>query len=238
MMPGLQGGPSPHRWNQIRRLPLDPAIRTLEQYEQAVMIGTLDVLEYLRSVDPVRALAVADIQQVHYQMFRAVHPWAGQFRGLGQMATIAGFPTADPQRIVRELELALFQSAEMLTGALSARDPHGTIAALGFFHVRFERVHPFLDGNGRSGRAILAVQFEKLFGTLPRFTDQVGYRAAMRAGNRQDLALFINYLGASVGLPAVQAPWRLPFHVSPRFLETAEDEPTFEEDLIWSRAAS
>ena len=45
MMPGLQGGPSPHRWNQIRRLPLDPAIRTLEQYEQAVMIGTLDVLE-------------------------------------------------------------------------------------------------------------------------------------------------------------------------------------------------
>lgn len=235
MMPAVEGGPSPHRWNQIRRLPLQPAIRTLELYERAVMIGTLDALELLRGIDPVRALSVADIRHVHYRIFSEVHPWAGQFRSVGQMATIGGFPTAEPYRIVRELDLALFQSAEMLAEALSARDPQRTIAALGFFHVRYERVHPFLDGNGRSGRAILAVQFEKLFGTLPRFTDQCGYREAMRAGNRKDLAPLINYLGGSVAVPAAAAPWLAPFQVSPRLLETAEGQPTFEEDLAWSR---
>ena len=40
---------------------------------------------------------------------------------------------------------------------------------MSFLHVRFERIHPFQDGNGRSGRAVLAVQFEKVFGDLPDF---------------------------------------------------------------------
>ena len=139
------------------------------------MFGALDALAYLRTIEPPSALTVADIQQVHYLVFKGVHPWAGQFRSLGQMATIAGFPAADPHRIVRELELALLQTREMFETGLSAGDFRLMLAALGFMHVRFECMHPFLDGNGRSGRVILAVQVEKAFGTLLRLTDQPGY---------------------------------------------------------------
>ncbi len=49
-MPALEGGPSPHRWNQIRKLPLYPAIQTLDHYEQAVLRGGFEALTYLRSM--------------------------------------------------------------------------------------------------------------------------------------------------------------------------------------------
>lgn len=233
-MPAMEIKPSPHRWNQIKKLPLHPAIRTLEQYEDAVDLGTADALAYLRGIDPPDQFDVVDIQSAHHLMFKGAHPWAGRFRQPGQLAIIAGFPAADPQRIERELELALYQMREMMEIPASSDGPNPVLAALAFFHVRFERVHPFLDGNGRSGRAILAVQFEKVFGTLPMFTDQVGYREAIRSSNKRDLASLINYLGTSVGLPRITDGWRAPFQIIPRFLEGSE-EPSFEEDLAWSQ---
>ena len=233
-MPEMEGRPSPHRWNQIKRLALRPAVQTLEQYEQAVLRGGVETLTYLRGSDALRQLTVADLHQVHYLMFCGVHPWAGEFRRPGELAVVSGYPAADPQRIERELELTVWQTHELLESADANQNPHEMIAALAFFHVRYERAHPFLDGNGRTGRAILAVQFEKVFGTLPKFTDQAGYREAIRASAGRDLAPFINYLGASAGLPRITGAWRAPFQVSPRFLEDAGNPP-FEEDLAWSR---
>ena len=78
------------------------------------------------------------------------------------------------------------------------------------------------------------MQFDKVFGALPKFTDQPGYREAMRASASRDLAPLTNYLGASAELPGISGAWSAPFQVSPRFLETAENPP-FEEDLAWSR---
>src|SRR5262245_45521334 len=147
-MPELEGRQSPHRWNQVRRLPLLPSIQTVEQYEQAVLLGTRDALAYLRGILPPLRLTVVDIRHVHRAIFKGVHPWAGEFRTPGRVTTVAGYPAADPPRIARELELALLQTREVLDAALAARDPQGTLAALAFFHIRFERVHPFLDGNG------------------------------------------------------------------------------------------
>ena len=230
----MEGRPSPHRWNQIKRLALRPAVQTLEQYEQAVLRGGVETLTYLRRIDALRQLTVVDLQQVHHLMFSGVHPWAGDFRRIGEMATVAGYPAADSQRIVRELELTVWQTRELLDNAEANQNPHEVIAALAFFHVRYERVHPFLDGNGRTGRAILAVQFEKGFGTLPKFTDQTGYREAIRASAQRDLAPFVNFLGTSAGLPRITGAWRAPFQVSPRFLEDAGNPP-FADDLAWSR---
>jgi len=237
-MPAFEGRSSPHRWSQIKALPLLPTIRTLDEYEEAVMRGGAESLVYLRGVQPLGQFSVADMQQVHFLMFKWAHPWAGQFRQPGQMAIVAGFPAADPPRIVRELELALVQLKEMLEAALSAGDARHSVGALAFFHVRFERVHPFLDGNGRAGRAILAVQFEKLFGVLPRFLDQAGYRDAVRAANRGDLAPLINHLGASAGLQQSRMAWPAPFKLAPRFLEGPDEDTTFAADLAWSRNVS
>jgi fido (protein-threonine AMPylation protein) len=180
-------------------------------------------------------LGVADLCHVHHENFQAVHPWAGQVRTSGQVTAVAGFPSADPARIQGELELLLFQFRELLERAIPTSDRLGIGTALAFFHVRFERVHPFLDGNGRSGRTLLAVQFERLFGLLPRFTDQPGYRIALRASASRDLAPLINYLGSAVGLIQSESPVPPPFRIYPRFLEETSRNSTFEEDLAWSR---
>jgi len=233
-MPAMEGRPSPHRWNQIKKLPLHPAIQTLEQYEEAVLKGTADALAFLGGINSLRQIALPDIQVVHRLIFNGVHPWAGESRKPGQLAIVSGFPAADPQRIVRELELALYQLREIMEIPVLPDSHHSFLAALAFFHVRFERVHPFLDGNGRCGRTILAVQFEKVFGVLPSFTDQTGYREALRASAGRELKPLINYLATSVGLPIIQAPCPSPFRVAPRFLEGVQN-PSFTDDLAWSR---
>lgn len=233
-MPAFQGSSSPHRWNQIRKLPMQPEISSLRLYEDAVSVGQLDALTLLRNIDPLQGIGIEDLRVVHHLIFHRVHPWAGQFRAPGQVATVSGYPSADPYRIARELELAVYQFRELLGPALVSSSSHEILRALSFFHVRFERIHPFLDGNGRTGRVILAVQMEKLFGRLPTFGNQSGYRAAIRESGSNDLVPFIRFLSSEIELPSEPGPVPSPFRLAPRFLET-EISPPFEQDLAWSR---
>ena len=223
---------SPHRWNQIKRLPLHPGIQTLAQYEDGVSLGNRDALRFLGSIDVLEAITVADLQVLHFHLFQRVHPWAGQFRTPGQMATVAGYPAADSIRIQRELELALHQTRQLMASAFG--DEQKQLAAIVFFHVRFERIHPYQDGNGRSGRTIMAVQFERLFQHLPGFSDQRGYREAIRASSSGDLGPFLRYLGAQAGLTIPTGRWPSVYRLAPRFLEASDGEPSFAEDLRWS----
>jgi Fic family protein len=51
------------------------------------------------------------------------------------------------------------------------------IAAVAEFHLRFEGIHPFIDGNGRTGRLILNLELIKA-GFLPisiKFADRHKY---------------------------------------------------------------
>lgn len=220
---------SPHRWNQIKRLALHPQVQTLADYEAAVSEGNRDTLAFLRSIEVMERLTVADLQAVHFHLFKGVHPWAGEFRTPGQMAVVSGFPAADPPRIRRELELALFQTRQLL--ANGSGDNFQLLAAMSFLHVRFERIHPFQDGNGRGGRTVLAVQFERVFGHLPDFSDQRGYRETIRATASGNLSPFLHFLGRSAGLTYPPGAWASPYRLAPRFLEEHEGEPSFEEDL-------
>ena len=224
-----QPSSSPHRWNQIKRLPIHPQVQTLAQYEDTVSLGIRAAFAFLNSIEVFERLGVADLQTVHFHMFQAVHPWAGQFRTPGQMSVVAGFPAADSSRIGRELELALFQTRQLITFAPS--DPIQRLAAMSFLHARYERIHPFLDGNGRSGRTLLAVQFEAVFGQLPDFSDQRGYRESIRATASGDLAPFLRYIGRSVAVALPSGAWPSTYRIAPRFLEAGEVEPSFEEEL-------
>lgn len=223
---------SPHRWNQIKRLPLHPQVQTLAHYEEAVGLGNRDALAFLRSVDSLDSLTVPDLQAVHFHLFKHAHPWAGQFRTPAQMAVVAGFPAADSRRIRRELELALHQTRQLIASAFG-EELH-RLAAITFFHVRYERIHPFLDGNGRSGRSVLAIQFERLFGHLPDFSDQRGYRFAIRESASGDLGPFLRYLGQSTGMIVPSDSWPTAYRLAPRFLDASDGEPSFAEDLQWS----
>src|SRR5271165_526461 len=58
------GAPSPHRWNEIRRLPIHPEIRSLDDYEQAVSIGTGNAIAFLKEVNVLESLRIDDLRKV------------------------------------------------------------------------------------------------------------------------------------------------------------------------------
>lgn len=72
----------------------------------------------------------------------------GRFRPYGYQARITAtrVKTADP--------LEIYEDMEALVDAVNGSKDHPILKAAGF-HAMFENIHPFTDGNGRTGRQIL-----------------------------------------------------------------------------------
>lgn len=72
----------------------------------------------------------------------------GRFRPYGFQARITAtrVKTADP--------LEIYEDMEALVDAVNGSKDHPILKAAGF-HAMFENIHPFTDGNGRTGRQIL-----------------------------------------------------------------------------------
>lgn len=75
---------------------------------------------------------------------------AGRFRGKGEYVRIGRHIAAPPERIVAMLtDLLIWYSSDQSTYFVDK---------LARFHLEFERIHPFNDGNGRIGRVLLNEQ--------------------------------------------------------------------------------
>jgi cell filamentation protein, protein adenylyltransferase len=99
------------------------------------------------------------------------------------------------------------------------RADRATIAErLADLHARFERIHPFLDGNGRTGRLVLNLLLVRL-GLPPAIVykgDRVKYLDALRRADRGDAGPLGELLARAVldnlykfVVPAVAGPARL-----------------------------
>jgi len=64
------------------------------------------------------------------------------------------------------------------------------------YHIEFEKIHPFEDGNGRTGRLLL--NYELLKNNLPSFViskeDRIKYFEFLRTDNNTDLAKWLKEL--------------------------------------------
>ena len=203
-------------WQKIQPLGLCGRIVSKADYDRAVYENVLRAQRFvldqpllLPSVDYVRAL--------HRLVFDDVHPWAGELRRPGTPP--AGFGThvsADPSRVPRELAMLSAQADELITGPW--RDAPLNVAA--FCHARFERIHPFLDGNGRVGRLLAASQLRAALGSgfRPQPVDRKPYLAALRDTDKHLLTALVAVLRGFAGQPPLVGIERVfsPFSIAPR----------------------
>lgn len=104
--------------------------------------------------------------------------------------------------------------AQALHGVRGAELPE----ALAHLHVRFEQVHPFLDGNGRTGRLVLNLLLIRL-GYPPAIIykgERKRYLNALRRADRGDLGPLGEFLARAIldnlhkfVVPAIAGPARL-----------------------------
>jgi len=156
------------------------------------------------------------ILEIHRRLFAGIHPWAGKFRiPTDPHVMVAGYPGADAARILRELDLLRAQFEDFLSSSIV---PGITYLAVAFWHIRFERIHPFIDGNGRTGRFLLEAQLHALKGSghRPSLLDpeKAPYIESLKIASRSKmLTPLANLIAENDGNPVkisdIQAPYRL-----------------------------
>lgn len=79
---------------------------------------------------------------------------AGRFRGKGEYVRVGTHIAPAPEHVERMMEEVLLEYSSGLDSYFLDR--------IARFHLDFETIHPFCDGNGRIGRVLINFQFLKL----------------------------------------------------------------------------
>ena len=134
-------------------------------------IGHRDAFEYIISLaDASAELTERFIKDIHTLVLMNDAKNKGVYRGVP--VTIMGALHTPPQPY-----LVPVQMEELIRDYEGMKREKHIIEAIAEFHLRFEGVHPFIDGNGRTGRLILNLELIKA-GLLPvdiKFADRRKY---------------------------------------------------------------
>jgi len=156
-------------------------------------VGHRDAFDFVCEQVKDRApLTESLIRQIHYLVL-ADHPEdRGVYRRVPVRIVGALHQPVQPYLIQPKME-------QLLVDYLASEE--NLIQRLARFHVEFEGIHPFIDGNGRTGRLLVNLELMKV-GYPPidiKFTDRAKYYAAFDAwhsGKKRDAMalLFATYL--------------------------------------------
>ncbi len=138
------------------------------------------------------------IKQIHYLVLADKKEDRGVYRRVPVRIMGAQHEPVQPYLIEPKMEQLLHEFAE---------STEHIVTKLARFHIEFEGIHPFIDGNGRTGR--LLVNFELMKAGYPpvniKFTDRIAYYNAFDEYYvKRNLSamenLFIGYINARLDM--------------------------------------
>ncbi|MFA5528282.1 MAG: Fic family protein [Peptostreptococcales bacterium] len=108
------------------------------------------------------------IKQIHYLVLTDKREDRGVYRRIPVRIMGAKHELVQPYLIEPKMEQLMVDYA---------RSREHIVRKLARFHIEFEGIHPFIDGNGRTGRLLVNFEFMKA-GFPPidiKFTDRIAY---------------------------------------------------------------
>lgn len=174
----------------LRGLTIDQ--KPLKDHMEAV--GHKDAFDFVRELvrDNV-PLSERIIQQIHYLVLADKKEDRGVYRRVPVRIMGAQHEPVQPYMIQPRMEQLMLSYAE---------SKEHIVTKVARFHIEFEGIHPFIDGNGRTGRLLVNLELMKA-GYPPidiKFTDRMAYYNAFDEYHvKRNLAametLFARYLG-------------------------------------------
>lgn len=137
--------------------------------EHIEVIGYKDAFYYILEIinEP---LTKQVIKNIHSLVLMHDRENKGIFRSVDIHVIDTTHKTSEPQEIESNID-------KLLVKYEAWKQEHHIIKAIALLHLEFESIHPFIDGNGRTGRLILNFELIK-HGLLPvniKFTDREKY---------------------------------------------------------------
>ena len=175
----------------LRGLTIDQ--KPLKDHIEAV--GHKEAFDYVRELVKENApLTESVIKQIHYLVLAGKKDDRGVYRRVPVRIMGAHHEPVQPCLIAPKMEQLLLDYA--------ASEDH-IVTKLARFHIEYEGIHPFIDGNGRTGRLLVNLELMKA-GYPPidiKFTDRAAYYNAFESCHiRHDLSamesLFAGYINA------------------------------------------
>ena len=137
--------------------------------EHIEVIGYKDAFYYILEIinEPLTKQVIKDIHSLVLMVDRKNK---GVFRNVGTHVLGTTYKTSEPQEIESNIDRLLVKYEEW-------KQQYHILKAISLLHLEFESIHPFIDGNGRTGRLLLNFELIK-HGLLPvniKFTDREKY---------------------------------------------------------------
>lgn len=139
--------------------------------EHLEAIGHKDAFEYIIELtDSKTALSESIIKEIHSLVLMADRENKGVYRKVPVMIMGAEHTPPQPYLVPKLMEQLIIDYNELSKTT-------DVIQAVSLMHLKFESIHPFIDGNGRTGRLLLNFELMKK-GFLPvniKFSDRAKY---------------------------------------------------------------
>ncbi|GAB2023682.1 Fic family protein [Pseudolactococcus yaeyamensis] len=118
----------------------------------------------LQEVNEPNELTEFIIKKIHYFIGESTVTFAGEYKKLDNYIVGADFQT------VKASEVAATMAEFVSDYNKALKETSHLFETIADYHIRFEKIHPFSDGNGRTGRmlnALVALKHDRLVPVIP-----------------------------------------------------------------------